>query len=514
MTILHVTLPDGTDVEATDDISRVQAPVTIKGYLLCSLAAFGGIFFGYDSGYVNGIMGMPYFISLYTGLNPATTPPTEFGLPAWEKSLIVAILSAGTFFGSIIAGDSADFFGRRTTILGGCAVFAVGVALQTASTGIGLFAAGRVVAGLGIGSVTAIVVLYVSEICPEKIRGAVVSVYGLFICIGLLVAACVDYGTQHNTNSSSYRIPVAIQFVWAIILSAGLVLLPESPRYFVRKGRPEKAAAALARLRSQPQDSEQVHFELAEIIANHQYELQLNPHTTYIASWTNCLRGGLRNPSSNLRRTLMGTSMLAFQQWGGANFIFYSSTTFFQQLGTIQNPFLMGIILTLVNVCSTPIAFWTYEHWGRRPVLLYGAAGMATCQYLVAIVGSTVSPDNKVAVRAEIALICIYIFIFAPTWGPRPWIVAGEIFPLHIRARGIGISAASNWFWNCIIGVITPYLLGPQYGNLGTKVFTIWGSACVLAFLFVYFLVPETKGISLEQIDKLLEEVSPRKSSK
>lgn len=96
MTNLHVTLPDGTDVEATDDVSRVEAPVTVKEVLMCTLAAFGGIFFGYDSGYVNGLMGVPYFISLYTGLDPETTPATEFGLPAWEKSLIVAILSVGT----------------------------------------------------------------------------------------------------------------------------------------------------------------------------------------------------------------------------------------------------------------------------------------------------------------------------------------------------------------------------------------------------------------------------------
>lgn len=329
-------------------------------------------------------------------------------------------------------------------------MFAVGVTLQTASSGIGLFAAGRSVAGLGIGSVTAIVVLYICELCPEKIRGAVVAVYGFFICVGLLIAACVDYGTQTRTDSGSYRIPIAIQFIWAILLSVGLLFLPESPRYFVKKNQPEKAAAALARLRSQPADSEQVRFELAEIVANNQYELQINPHTSYVASWTNCLRGGLRHPSSNLRRTIIGTSMLAFQQWGGANFIFYFGTTFFQQLGTIHNPFLLSIILTLVNVCSTPIAFWTYEHWGRRPVLLYGAAGMALCQYLVAIIGSTVDPQNQVAVRAEIALVCIYIFLFAPTWGPGPWVVAGEIFPLPIRARGIGISAASNWFWNCV----------------------------------------------------------------
>lgn len=503
---------------ATNNAAAIEAPVTFKAYLMCAFAAFGGIFFGYDSGYINGVMGMPYLIHTYTGLpypgpNATDAERMRFSLPSWQKSLITSILSAGTFFGAIIAGDLADFIGRRVTIITGCMVFIVGVILQTASTSLGLLVAGRLIAGFGVGFVSAIIILYMSEIAPKKVRGAIVSGYQFCITIGLLLASCVDYATQERRDTGSYRIPIAIQMLWALILAAGLFLLPESPRYFVKKGKLDKAISALARLRGQPRESQLIQAELAEIVANHEYELQVVPQGSYFSSWANCFKGGLRNPSSNLRRTILGTSMQMMQQWTGVNFIFYFGTTFFQDLGTIRNPFLIGLITTLVNVCSTPISFWTIERFGRRPLLIWGAFGMVVCQFIVAIIGVT-DGQNPNAVKAMIAFICIYIFFFASTWGPGAWVVIGEIFNLPIRSRGVGLSTASNWLWNCIIAVITPYMVGTDKANLGARIFFIWGSLCALCCLYAYFLVPETKGLSLEQVDKMLEETNARNSSK
>ena len=147
---------------ATADVSRIEAPVTVKAYLMCVFASFGGIFFGFDSGYISGVLGMNYFIHLYTdipipGPNASATELANFTLPAWKKSLITSILSAGTFFGALIAGDLADWFGRRTTIILGCIIFIVGVILQTASTALGLLVAGRLIAGFGVGFVSAII---------------------------------------------------------------------------------------------------------------------------------------------------------------------------------------------------------------------------------------------------------------------------------------------------------------------------------------------------------------------
>ncbi len=439
----------GGGLTATADTARIEAPVTARAYFMCAFAAFGGIFFGFDSGYINGVMGMTYVIQLLTGLDPATTPTADFTLPASQKSLITSILSAGTFFGALIAGDLADFYGRRTTIVLGCIVFIIGVILQTASYGLGLLVAGRLIAGFGVGFVSAIIILYMSEVSPRKVRGAIVSGYQFCITLGILLASCVDYGTQNRMDTGSYRIPIAIQMLWALILGTGLVLLPESPRYFVKRGKLDKAVEVLARLRGQPRESDYIQQELAEIVANQEYELQVIPQGGYFSSWANCFKGGLRNPSSNLRRTILGTSLQMMQQWTGINFIFYFGTTFFEELGTIKNPFLIGLITTLVNVCSTPISFWTIERFGRRPLLIWGALGMLICEFIVAIIGVS-DGGNPHAVSAMIAFICIYIFFFASTWGPGAWVVIGEIFPLPIRSRGVALSTASNWLWNCV----------------------------------------------------------------
>ena len=194
----------------TTDLSRVEAPVTVKAYLICAFAAFGGIFFGYDTGWMSGVLGMEYFIKQYTGMEypdvkyPDTSSQqykdylATFKLPAWEQSLTTSILSAGTFFGAIIAGDIADFIGRRSTIILGCLIFTVGCILETASTGVGVMAAGRIICGAGVGFISAIVILYMSEIAPKKVRGALVSGYQFCITIGILLANCVVYGTQNR----------------------------------------------------------------------------------------------------------------------------------------------------------------------------------------------------------------------------------------------------------------------------------------------------------------------------
>lgn len=508
------------------DVNHIEAPVTWKAYLICAFASFGGIFFGYDSGYINGCLGSPVFIESVAGAG-------QTAISSSHTSLIVSILSAGTFFGAIIAGDVADMIGRKWTVIMGCFIYMFGVVIQIitgvsgTSGNLALIVIGRLVAGLGVGFESAIVILYMSEICPKKVRGALVAGYQFCITIGILLASCIIYGTQDLASSASYRIPVGIQFIWAFILAGGLFFLPDSPRYYVKRGNIEAARQALTRLRGQPAESEFIQYEIAEIIANEEYERQLIPATSWIGSWMNCFKGGLGHQKSNLRRTILGASLQMMQQWTGVNFIFYYSTPFLQSTGAISNTFLISMIFTIVNVFSTPISFFTVEKFGRRTILLYGAFGMLVCQFLVAIIGVTVGfnhtttnaagesiANNISAVNAQIAFIAIFIFFFASTWGPGAWIVIGEIFPLPVRSRGVALSTASNWLWNTIIAVITPYMTDSDKGNLKSSVFFIWGGLCTCAFVYTFFLVPETKGLSLEQIDKMFEESTPRTSAK
>jgi sugar porter (SP) family MFS transporter len=519
-------MPGGAVVLGTTDTSRIEAPVTMKTYLMCVFAAFGGIFFGYDTGWMSGVLGMPFFINMYThmpypsGTVTAATLPPSYSLPAWEKSLMTSILSAGTFTGALVAGDVADFIGRRPTIIMGCVVFAIGCILEIAPRdNLPCFVIGRLIAGGGVGFISAIIILYMSEIAPKKVRGALVSGYQFCITLGILLANCVVFATQDRLDTGSYRIPIGVQFLWAIILGVGLMFLPESPRYWARKGDLEKATECLARVRDQPRDSDYVQDELAEIVANLEFEREHIPTTSYVGSWLACFKGSLFDGNSNIRRTLVGTGLQCAQQFTGINFIFYFGTSFFQTLGTIKNPFLISLVTTLVNVLTTPISFYIIEKYGRRRILLLGGSSMVVCQFIVAIIGvaaphAQVPGGNPSAVKAEIAFICLNIASFATTWGPAAWVVVGEMFPLPIRSRGVGMSTASNWFWNCIIGVITPYFVSVDKANLGPKVFFIWGSTAMLSTLFAYFFVSETKGLSLEQVDQMLAETNPRSSSK
>jgi MFS family permease len=177
-------------ISGTANVDRIEAPVTVRAYLIVAFAAFGGIFFGYDTGWMGGVLNMDYFIKQYTGYEypdvqfpglAASDPKvvdyrnTLFSVSSRDQSLVTSILSAGTFFGAIIAGDLADFIGRRFTIIMGCGIFAIGGILECASTGLGLMTAGRIIAGFGVGFISAIVILYMSEIAPKKVRGAIVA---------------------------------------------------------------------------------------------------------------------------------------------------------------------------------------------------------------------------------------------------------------------------------------------------------------------------------------------------
>jgi sugar porter (SP) family MFS transporter len=305
---------------ASGDVSRIEAPVTVRGYFLCVFAAFGGMLFGFDSGYISGVLAMNYF--KYQFGHTGSSDPTAYNdgngnmymYDTWQKSLITSILSAGTFFGALFAGSLADWIGRRTTIILGCIVFSLGVVLQVSSTAVGLLVGGRLIAGIGVGFVSAIIILYMSEIAPKAVRGAIVSGYQFAITIGILLASCVDYSTQDRFDTGSYRIPMAVQFLWALILGIGLFFLPESPRWFVKYGKLDRAAHALAILRGQPQDSAYIQEELNELVANYEYELN-----NMQGGWIDAFRGGW-SPSGNLRRVVVGMAMQMMQQW--SRFIF------------------------------------------------------------------------------------------------------------------------------------------------------------------------------------------------
>lgn len=466
-----------------------------------------------DTGLISGLLAMPYFRLTFghvTGLVQEDGYP--YILTTASKSLFTSILSAGTFTGSLLGAPLADGpLGRKMGLQLGCLVFAIGVACQVASTTDSLFVIGRVLAGLGVGIVSVIVPLYQSECAPKKYRGTIVAGYQWSITIGLLVAAIVNNGFRHKMTPNSYRWPIALQFFWAAILAGGMLILPESPRWYVKRGQLECAANSLSRLLSRPVDSIEVQTELAEIKTNFDHENSVTGYQSFLQGYLACFN--LRE--KRRQRTLVGIIIQAWQQLTGINFIFYFGTTFFLNSG-IKNAFVISVITNCVNVAATPIGMYYVEHIGRRRLLLMGAASMAVCEFIIAIVGVSLPTSNSAGQRTLIAFVCVYIASFAMTWGPTAWIICGEIFPLSIRGKALSLCCASNWLWNFAIGYATPYLVdsGPHNANLGVKVFFIWGCTCFCGGAFVYFCVPETKGLSLEEVDRMYATTSVRNSTK
>lgn len=484
---------------------------TWPAILIGLFVAFGGVLFGYDTGTIGGILAMPYWQAQFsTGFRDSTD---HLNVTSSQSAMIVSILSAGTFFGALTAAPVADAIGRRWGLIVSTAVvFNLGVILQTIATSIPLFVAGRFFAGFGVGLISAMIPLYQSETAPKWIRGLIVGTYQLAITIGLLLASIVNNSTHNRNDTGSYRIPVAVQFAWSLILVGGMLLLPETPRYMIKKDNLPAAAKALAWIRRLPESDPAVLEELAEIQANHQYEMSLGK-----SSYLDCFRGKL------LKRLLTGCLIQGLQQLTGINFIFYYGTQFFKNSG-FTNSFTISLITNLVNTASTFPGLWAIEKWGRRPVLLCGAIGMCVSQFIVAILGTTTTGQDEVgnvivhnvaAQKAAIAFICLYIFFFAASWGPIAWVVTGEIFPLKVRAKALSMTTATNWLLNWAIAYSTPFLVnyGAGNANLQSKIFFIWGGCCFACIAFVYFMIYETKGLSLEQVDELYAEVSDARHS-
>ncbi|OAA54164.1 Sugar/inositol transporter [Niveomyces insectorum RCEF 264] len=483
-----------------DNIAGSAAPAIMVGFFV----ATGGLLFGYDTGTINGILAMDSFLEKFADRSSADSGSISSSGPpfltAGQQAIIISMLSVGTVLGSLLAAPAGDIFGRRKSLIASVGVFVFGVIFQICSTNIPTLLVGRFFAGVGVGTVSVLVPLYQSEMAPKWIRGTLVCAYQLFITVGLLAASVVNLLTYRLSGAAAYRIPMGLQLTWACVLSLGLLILPETPRYLVKRGRKEAAALSLSRLRRLDITHPALIEELAEIIANHEYELALGPDT-----YKDIIFG-----SPHLgRRTLTGCVLQILQQLTGVNFIMYYGTSFFRQAG-VGNAFTVSLIMNIVNTVSTIPGLFVVESWGRRRLLMVGAAGMGVSQLLIASFAAA-APSNMAQTSMQILVIfvAIYIFFFAASWGPVAWVVTSEIYPLKVRAKSMSVSTAANWVLNFAIAYSSPFMTSDGKGTaqLGARVFFIWGAFCIVAVFFVYFMVYETSKISLEQIDEMYERV-------
>lgn len=294
----------------------------------------------------------------------------SYTFSAARQGTIVGMVSIGALFGSLIAGKMSDIIGRRMTISAAAFFTCVGTTIEISSTNHWIqFALGRLVSGISIGALSVVVPMYQSECAPPIIRGVIVASYQLLITLGIWTAEMVNYGTHERLDSSAWRIPSGLSFAWALILGTGILFMPESPRYDCRHGKVDRARATIAKLAGLPIESEGVRQQVADIQANLDEESQMAAEFSIKEIWT---------APRMLHRTILGIVLQAGQQLTGANFFFYFGTTVFAATG-ISDSYVTQIILGSVNVLCTIVALWITKRFGRRSVLMIGAAWMMMC---------------------------------------------------------------------------------------------------------------------------------------
>ncbi|EIW87231.1 general substrate transporter [Coniophora puteana RWD-64-598 SS2] len=475
-----------------------DVPVSPRAVLLAIFIAFGGFLFGYDMGVISGCLIMPDFMRRFGTVEADGTPY----LSSTRQSEIVSLLSAGTFIGALAQAFTADRLGRRGSILFWSGIFTAGVAIQTGTTwSLAQLLIGRFIAGLGVGSLSAIVPLYNGETAPRAIRGTILVIYQVQIIMGIFLSYLFELGTHRLNGSASWRIPVGLQMVWGLILLSGMFFLPESPRHLLGNNREQEAREVVADLNSVPVDDPLV-TEIVEELA----EAIRAENEGGGVGWLECF-----SPRNSMwKRTINGMMLQFLQQLNGQNFYYYYGDTFFEMAGAGLSPYVIQTILGAVSVAGTVPAMFFIEYWGRRKSLLYGAFFQSFCAIIVALVGHyTLAPEgtplaqltsrNRSGGDVVIAFAIIQVFFYGTTWGPTPWVYLGESFPLRVRPKSIALGSATNWFWNFMLSFFSPRITA----KIGTMILMVFFGCLVFAFFYVYFAIPETKGLTLEEVDEL-----------
>jgi sugar porter (SP) family MFS transporter len=430
--------------------------------IIAGISALSGLLFGYDTGVISGAI---LFVQ------------QDFHLTTFQEEIVVSAVLLGATFGAVVGGRLTDRLGRRSTLLQVAALFilgAIGTALAPTMLWLSM---GRLAVGIAIGIASFTAPLYISEISPPAVRGKLVSLNQLMITIGIVCSYLADYGLA---ASRGWRWMFGLAAIPALILFVGIWFVPETPRWYMSRSMKDKARQVLFRMHA-PAIAER---ELAEI------EESLNQQQ---GDWKELLSPRLR------RALIIGIGLAVFQQFTGINTVIYYAPTIFQFAGLQSNA--AAILATagvgIVNVLFTVVALWLLDRVGRRPLLLYGLVGMVVS---LGTLGFAFMSPNLARALAWISLACVMLYVasFAISLGPIFWLMIAEIYPLKIRGRAMSIATVMNWGSNLLVALTFLSLLR-SFGRPAT--FWLYALTGVLAWIFVYQLVPETKGKTLEEIE-------------
>lgn len=456
------------------------------GYLLliCMVSAMGGLLFGYDWVVIGGakIFYEPFF-------DLASSP----ALRGWAMSSALI----GCLVGALLSGKWSDRYGRKKMLIIASFLFVASAIGTGAVDDFNWFIAYRILGGLGIGIASNISPVYIAEVTPASVRGKFVSLNQLTIVLGILMAQLANWQIgEHFTAGSDALSAESVEWAWrwmfwGELVPAGLFfvlsfVIPESPRWLATQGRSEEAGKTLCRLGGE----DYARQTLAELDQLNREQKQ-RPAEDGQANWSDLWKPGMRNV------LVIGTVLAVFQQWCGINVIFNYAHEIFSAAGYAVSDVLMNIVVTgITNVVFTFVAIYTVDRWGRRSLMLIGSASLAliyiilgTCYFL----GISGLPMLLLVVAA--------IACYAMSLAPVVWVVLSEIFPVRVRGMAMALSTFFLWV-ACFVLTYTFPVFNEAIGASGT--FWIYGAICLAGFLFIRSRLPETKGKTLEELEKEL----------
>lgn len=458
--------------------------------MLCVSVSFGGFMLGWDIGTIGGITDMESFSQNFgTLVNPYTG---ERRLPAILVGLIISIFSVSAAIGGLTLAKIGDYQGRKFGIYVSMVFYCVGlwVMLMKDQNWV-QFLIGRIISGLSIGSITVLVPIYLSEIAPAAIGSTMVGSYQVQTTLGIMMGNIVNYFCHQvlddDVSNISWQLPLILGYLWALIISVGLIFTPESAQFLVaRKNAITDAKESYAKMnaisKSDPKTLEFIDKSLRE-----KHRRRKEAKSQDFLEWA---RG---RPRLGMR-LLVGICVMSFQQLSGINYFFYYGTTIFE--ARRMDSYVVTIILSLVNFLATFGGLYLVQASGRRPCLLVGSIGMFTCMLVYTSVGSF-APTSTASYTVLIVATCVYLVFFATTLGPVTVILVAELFPMRTKATSMAVCTSFYWMCNFVISFLTPILadeIGFLYGYL-------FASFLLVSAVFAWFMVPETRYMTQADID-------------
>lgn len=442
-------------------------------YFIATIAGIAGALFGFDEGVIAGALG------------PLRH---DLGIDPLAEGMMTSAVPFGAFVGAILGGHFAASAGRRRLLLVAAVLFTVGAVLSAIAGGLWTLTGARLVIGLGVGVAAMMAPLYISESAPARERGMLVSIYQLAVTLGILGAYVVGYVFEDG-----WRMMFAVGAVPAIMLFVGMFFASDTPRWLAMQGRDAEARRALARMRGRSEGDGKVVAEFEEIRASATVDERRK------ARFSDLLKPEIR-PA-----LIVAMGLFLLQQLSGINAVIYFAPTVFEHAGfsSSTNTILATAGIGLVNVLMTVVGMMLIDRIGRRLLLLIGFAGTAVALGVIAIGAATSMPGMGTITFAALVL---YISAFAIAIGPMPWVMMSEVFPLDVRALGMSLASLVNWGFNFLVVFSFPVLVA-EFGL--AVVFGLYATVCIFGLAFTMWLVPETNGVSLEEIERHLKSGRP-----